>query len=181
MNQFRYFGILMILIFTGSLGYSCPGEPDPDLTNTLFVIERSRDSDYLVYMLNRDSKGIIDENTPIEVYWVKNTPNNTLEPLTRIQNRYGYGIQLINKMVFSDSEWYFQIVAFPDRSFVLKQDNEKNYRVYLHGSKGEIAVEKLFVNFSNNSFWNPEVSDITLFGRESRSGAIYHEIITSEK
>jgi hypothetical protein len=181
MNRFRCVGVLLLVILAGSQGYSYPGEPEPDLADKLFIIERSRDADYLVYLLNTGSNGRLDKKSPIEIYWVKKSKDNTLEPITRIQKKFGYGIIFIRDTLFADSEWYFRIAAFSDLTFVLKQDGGNNFRVYTSGQKGEIEVEKLYVNFSNKSYWNPKVSYVTLYGRESFSGTTYNETITSEK
>ena len=163
-----------------SFGYSYSKEPVIDPGILLFMIERSRDPDYLVYLLRTDTNGKMDEGAPVEVYWVKKTKNNLIEPLTRIQKRYGYGIEFVDEQAVAENEWLFRIAAFPEQIFILKQDADRNYRVYIQGTGGEIEVRRVFVNFSNNSFWNPEVSDVTLYGLEPGTGASYSQTIIAE-
>lgn len=181
MKPFRNIAGLILIISFSYLKYAYPQEPGSNNQKPLFIIERSRDADYLVYDAGKNRNDRPEDSAPIDVYWIKRGKNNRSEPLTRIQNQYGYGIEVLERSTGPDGEWHFRIVAFPWYTFTLKQNGGKDYRVYIQVADGEIEVEKLYVNFTNNSFWHPEVSYVILYGLDPDTGARYTETITPEE
>jgi hypothetical protein len=173
-------GLIIIITFT-SLKYAYPQEPGSNDQEPLFIIERSRDADYLVYEVGKNSKDRSADSSPIDVYWIKKGDNSRIEPLTRIQNQYGYGIEVLEKSDGTGDEWHFKIAAFPWYTFTLKQNGGKDYHVYIHLTGGEVEVEKLYVNFTNNSFWHPQVSYVILYGHDPHTGAKYTETISPKE
>jgi hypothetical protein len=181
MNPFLKISGLVILIAFSSLKYAYAQEPGSDNQKPLFIIERSRDADFLVYDVVEIGEDHPPGSVSIDVYWIKKGKNNRREPLTWIQNQYGYGIEVLEVPSGASEELHFRIVAFPWYTFILKQDQGKAYQVYIRLADGEIEVEKLYVNFTNNSFWHPEVSYVILYGLDPHTGARYRETISPEE
>ena len=170
-------GLAGLLTFS-SFGYFLPGEPEIAVANRLFTIERSRDSDYLVYELNLDQDERPKKTDPINISWIIKSDNNRKAPLTLIQNQFGYGIDVQKKNSGDEEVWLFSIVAVPGKTFTLKKDLDRNFHVYLGLSDGEMEIERLYINFLNNSFWHPKVSHVTIYGIGTQSGDRLTEIIT---
>ena len=181
MKPFLNIAGLIILITFSSLKFAYSEEPGSNNRKPLFIIERSRDADFLVYDVGKNRNDRSAGSASIDVYWIKKGKNNRREPLTWIQNQYGYGIEVREMPAGTGEELHFRIVAFPWYTFILKQDSEKGYHVYIRLADGEIEVEKLYLNFTNNSFWHPEVSYVILYGFDAHTGARYTETITPEE
>lgn len=181
MKPFLKISGLVLLITFSSSKYAYTQEPESDNRKPLFIIERSRDADYLVYDVVEKGEDHSPGPVSIDAYWIKKGKNNRREPLTWIQNQYGYGIEVLEMSSVASEELHFRIVAFPWYTFILKQDQENDYQVYIRLAEGEIEVEKLFVNFTNNSFWHPEVSYVILYGIDPHNGARYTETISPEE
>lgn len=176
----RISGLVLLITFSSSK-YAYTQEPGSNHWNPLFIIERSRDADFLVYDVVEKGEDHSLGSVSIVAYWIKTDKNNRREPLTWIQNKYGYGIEVLEMPSGASEEFHFRIVAFPWYTFILKQDQGKAYQVYIRLADGEIEVEKLYVNFTNNSFWHPEVSYVILYGIDPHNGARYTETITPEE
>jgi hypothetical protein len=170
-------GLIILLTFS-YLKYAYTQEPGLNHLKPLFIIERSRDADFLVYEVVEKGKDNPLGSVSIDAYWIRKGENNRREPLTRIQNQYGYGIEVLEMTTGASEELHFRIVAFPWYTFILRQDQGKAYKVYIRLADGEIEVEKLYVNFTNNSFWHPEVSYVILYGLDPHAGTKYIETIT---
>lgn len=144
---------------------------------TLFRIERSRDSHFLVYELERELLPSTSSDIPIGIYWVDPGHPDRRDPLTRIQSRYGYGIELMEHLSGTEEEWKFRMVSFPEKTLVLKRKGTEGYGVFSQMNDREVMIEKLYVKFSNDSFWHPKVSHITIYGRDTETGSDLRETI----
>lgn len=146
-------------------------------TYYLFKIERSRDSDILIYSLNVNSKGEVEPSEPIKVYWIKQKGLEFTQPLTLIQQKYAYGIKLLN---YNDSEqiWSFQFVSYQNKTFNLKKTGNQSFKVTTTAGNQEIIVSSLFIHFENNSFWFPSISSVDLLGNDLFTGTQIKEKLT---
>ena len=55
---------------------------------TLFNIERSRDANQIVYKLNIDEDGSLNETEPIQAFWVKYKEKGKLNPFHEFKRSY---------------------------------------------------------------------------------------------
>lgn len=143
-------------------------EQDKD-ESCLFYIARSRDIDRVVYSLNTNANGVIDSISPITIYWDKKTQNGKKEPLTEIQNKYGYGIKYLeNTLNNNNCLCLFKFVSFEDMVFTLiKQSN--TYKVIAFYNNKSIILNDLFIKFKNNSFWFPSISRVDINGQNLKT------------
>ena len=128
----------------------------------LFVIERSKDSNQVLYKINLKNGGLNTEE-PIEVCWLKREERNQKEPLSWIQKKYAYGVNILS----SDSEMaVFQFVSYKKQDFIVKKDGAGFFRVFTEMNHKKIQVKKIFVQITGGSFWSPKIPRIDLMGIE---------------
>ena len=147
----------------------------------LFRIERSKDADEIWYTTNLNSDGSLNQDMPIKVFWVKKTENNRVEPLTRIQKRFSYGIKSMESANAEGDEWHFQLAAYQNRIFKLKRMADGQYKVFTASGTKEIALAQIFVKFDGGSFMFPSIAYAKLIGNESQSGIEISEVIIPDK
>ena len=157
--------LIMILLVSGftnpDTGEDCSGDYN------LFRIDRSRDADYIVYDVQLDPEGNLNSSMPVKVYWKKQGQESKSEPLTQIQQKFGYGIKLKD---LSAEMAEFQLVSYKDQVFRLSKSSEGPYRVYTSSAGCEIEVSSLYIHFEDDSFWFPTVSGIDVWGVDTASG-----------
>lgn len=157
-------------------GFISPGNPDSNRESDLFRILRSRDANEIIYKIRFDQTGQPDRSDPIEIHWLKRTDNDKVEPLTRIQNRYAYGIRVLDDIDKKD-EIYFKFVSYDKRTFILKRNGEKRYRVFTISADKEIEISRIFVQIDGGSYWLPSISKVELHGIEAATGNLAMETI----
>ncbi len=150
--------------------------PDPKNKDTysLFKIERSRDTNQVLYDINLNSEGKIDIKNPIRIYWIKHTMGGIEENLTWVQRKFGYGLKFIRA---NDSQVIFRFVSHINRDFSLKKNNEGYYKVYASSNNDIIEVNKLFIQFDGGTFLSPKVTKVELHGIDQKTHDHIIEII----
>ena len=164
------------------LGMVVSGFSGPDTAHNypgdynLFIIDRSRDVDVVMYDVNLDSAGNLDATYPISVYWKKHTENGRLTDITTIQKKFGYGIKIQN---ISENTVDFEIVSYKDHAFQLRKVPGGQYRVFTSSDTKEIEVTSLYIKFEDDSFWFPTISKIEVNGIDTEKGSYISETITA--
>jgi len=128
---------------------------------TVMTIERSRDKNYIVYDVNLDQEGKINQETPLTIYWIKENKENKKEPLTWIQNKYAYGIKVLNK---KPESVVFQFAPYTKKDFVLKKSSSGTYAVFSDFEGSQIQVTHIFIQIDGGTFWFPKIPKIDIQG-----------------
>jgi hypothetical protein len=167
--------IILTAITVFASGFTNPDQGDnPTGDYNLFKIDRSRDSDIVLYDVRLDNQGKLDTSMPISVYWKKITENGTLEPLTGIQKKFGYGIKFQS---INDRSAEFKFVSSLDRIFELRKSGDDHYRVFTFSEGHKVEVKSLFIHFEDDAFWFPKISRIELVGIDVAQGGLITESI----
>lgn len=166
----KRFSLYILISWFALTASTLPESDSPGKNNALlFKIERSKDPDEVWYAMNISPGGLINMNQPLRVYWVKHSEDGREEPLTRIQEKFSYGIKFIDSEKANNS-WSFQLAAYPDRVFKVRSTEEGTYRSYIQSGNKEIEVTKMFVKFEGGSFLAPTIAYVNLFGKDTKTG-----------
>jgi hypothetical protein len=148
-----------------------PGVSSPcNSPDCLFKISRSRDANEIWYALNFKSDGSLNNDSPVRAFWVKKTDGNRTEPLTWVQNRYAYDVELLGNTENKPNSIQFRFVSYTKHSFEFRQSGENRYKVFTKSNNKEIEVTRIFVQIDGGSFWGPSVPFVKLIGKESQTG-----------
>lgn len=96
------------------------------------------------------------------------------EPLPWIQNRYSYGIKLLET---SADHALFRFVSFDSKEFKLEKSAEGHFMVYTLLNNRPVVVERIFVQFDKGTFLAPVNSQVFLYGRDVESEVLIKEDI----
>ena len=172
-----YVGIFWSLILFAfvSVGFDYPVVAEHNQNYHLFKIGRSRDANEIMYDLNLDETGVPDKSNPISIYWVKKTEDNRVKPLTWIQNRFAYGLKVLDSETSLTGDningsYDFQFVSYNKRNFTLKKDENNQYKVFSLIEGKEILVNRIFIQIDGGGFWRPTISSVKLYGFEVQTG-----------
>lgn len=177
MKRFVSTMIFFVTMVSAMFGASGIPLPDIDTIRFLFKIERSRNADEVIYELNMDANNRINNKEPIKVYWLKKTDHYKIEPLTSVQQNYSYGIKYSDQSNHSANEWHFQLIAYPQKTLVLKAIKNNTFKVTTTAGYQEIIVKRIYIQFENNSFWFPSISSVILYGQEMLTGKMIAETL----
>jgi hypothetical protein len=141
---------------------------------TLFKIGRSKDANEIFYKANTDKSGNLNKENPIEIYWIKYTDNNKIEPLTWIQRNYSYGLTFIEN---GKERAVFQFVSYDKRSLTLKKDKKGNFKIYILSGKKEVELNRVFIPITGGTFWFPEIKQVEIYYTNPDTGKAEFEIM----
>ncbi len=144
----------------------------------LFKINRSRDADEIWYAVNLNKSGIPVKEVPIKAYWLRKTSNNETEPLTWIQNKYAYGIRIVQAYNKQTENMKFQFVSYAEQMFELRKKANGEFKVFTTIENKEIEVARIFVQIDGGSFLVPSISFVKLTGYDISSSNLIAQIIT---
>src|SRR6185312_3869283 len=175
LNKPRFFvlGFLLLLFasFTNDPGNGGDKEkkvfPKPDkISNMMFYVQRTFNTNTIIYELNVDEKQNLNEAEPIKMYWINYSTNNSIEPLNYIQRKYAYGIEL--KLIDAEKKSYvFNFVSYKKKKlYLLKSPIDNKYLVFCDINNKAVALDRIFIQIEGGSFWVPHVKYIDISGKD---------------
>lgn len=135
--------------------------PIPQLDGLLFYIQRNLNHNTVVYVLNKDASGFLNEEYPMSVYWIMYDRQGQIKELNLIQNKlaYGYRSEMIDNHTFK-----FKMVSYDKMDFYIINEN--------NSTKVITRFEDQWTNLSNIYVYAeefgifPQVKYIEFFGEE---------------
>ncbi|MBT7142789.1 MAG: DUF4833 domain-containing protein [Bacteroidetes bacterium] len=158
---------LFILIISFILISFTAKEENHGISKSLFKIERSKDSDEIVYDINLTTFGKLNTENPINIYWIKHTNSNKIEPLSWIQKKFSYGLTFLD---IGDNKAKFQFVSYGYRNFEIKKNTNGDFKVFTNSQNKEVAVKRIFIQIDGGTFWFPNITKVELHAIDIKTG-----------
>lgn len=136
-----------------------------NIDRLLFYIQRNLNKNTVVYSLNINQNGFINECFPMQVFWIKYTDGGVREELNYIQNKaFGYVSSKINNESF---EFYME--SYPGLRFFIGRDNNGEFNIFTRIAGNEAILNNIYV-FANEFGLFPKVEYIELYGKSKDDG-----------
>ena len=147
----------------------------PTTENSLFYLQRSKNTNAIVYDLNRLPDGTPDPENPIHIYWIRYASDSTKEELSYIQQKYAFGI---NSRPYKGQKnaYVVQFVSYDKKNFyLLPTSTPKKYAAYttINGKLSEL--KKVFIMLNGGTFWFPTIEYVELSGKDPATQQIIFE------
>ena len=177
LRRIRVFFVLCGLIFLQLEGLAnIPTNTDPqdtfpvpvNIKNQLFYLQRTPNTNTVVYALNINAKGLLDESTPVKVFWIRYPEGGMQKDLNFIQKAFAYGtISKKNK----DGSFTIQLVAYKKKEFILKKSASDNtYKLYTQINNKESEIKRIFIKIDpGGTLFNPNIAYVEMKGKEANS------------
>lgn len=143
----------------------------------LFYLQRTVDRNTLIYELNYEASGQLNENKPVKIYWIDFEDGAKISPLTFAQSKFAYGIgsELIDKV---KKVYEIHLVSYKKIKFYLQPAGKNNhYQVHAHILGKPALLTSIFVNIVGGTYLKPVVSYVELNGEDLKTGAKISEKI----
>ena len=159
---------------TSEAAFNLPIETDPQDTfpvpsgikNQLFYLQRTTNTNTVIYSLNVNDKGELNESTPVKVFWIRYPEGGMRKELNFIQKAFAYGtISKKNK----DGSFTIQLVAYKKKEFILKKSPSDNtYKMYTLINNKESEIKRVYIQIDpGGTLFNPNVRYIEMKGKEA--------------
>lgn len=166
---------LLFLAFTLSLtGVSAqapaPADrswPVPDVPGLLFYIQRDPDVNTVVYTLNADESGRLNQKEPIKISWIKYTEGGVHKPLNIIQKDLAYGLSVKPN---GQEQYDVKAVAYPKMQMQLQKGKDNKYQVRVALDNRKCILRRIFIRIIGGSHLHPDVAYLEFHGTEVGTG-----------
>ena len=167
------FTLISIQISYGQDNYPTP----PENRNSLFYIQRSGNTNTIVYDAHVDAKNQIESSNPITVYWRRYDETGQIKALNFIERKFAYGIS--TKKLPNPNEYEFHLVSYAKKKMRLAMD-QNGHPIALMYINGQAAIlKKVFIKMDpgNMLSFTPDIKYVELFGKDPNNGkSIYEKI-----
>lgn len=137
-----------------------------NIKNQLFYLQRTTNTNTVVYTLNVNDKGVLDESTPVKVFWIRYPEGGMRKELNFIQKAFAYGtISKKNK----DGSFTIQLVAYKKKEFILRKSaSDNSYKLYTSINNKESEIKRIFIKIDpGGTLFNPNIAYVEMKGKES--------------
>ena len=162
---------LLILLFVTGVQSAEDVKPKvypvpPATENSLFYVQRSKNTNAIVYDVNRLPDGTPDPLNPIHIYWIRYASDSTKEELSYIQQKYAYG--LVSRPYNGQKNAYvMQFVSYDKKNFyLLPTSTPKKYAAFTNINGKLSELKKVFIMLNGGTFWFPTIEYIELIGKD---------------
>jgi phosphatidylglycerophosphate synthase len=180
--------LLITLALSGINSASAKGVPDKNTFNEadtfpvpqqydklLFYVQRTPNTNTIMYELNYEKDGSLNEEKPVHVYWLRYTEKGVPKrELNFIQRRYAYGLH--TKKIAPD-HWELRFVSYTAKPLHLIKATDGKYYVFANINNNNAVLKRVYLKIDGGTFWSPNVVYIELKGSDTGSGITIAERI----
>ena len=139
----------------------------------LFYLQRSNNSNCVIYDANMLKNNTINASDPVHTYWIRYAEGGKYQELSTIQRSLAYGLHFENRPK-KPGQYEGHFLAYRKRKFIVTLDKDKK-PVALFPINGKMQVlEHAWVQVEEDGL-TPKIPYIELFGHDPLSGAKVYE------
>ncbi|HEX4272989.1 MAG TPA: DUF4833 domain-containing protein [Rhizomicrobium sp.] len=147
--------------------FKIPDEPDQ-----LFYIQRSPNSNTVIYTARLDRTGNFDSRTPVEAFWRKFNIDGSKQPLNFMERMMAYGVRV--DTLRPGQPITFSVAALPNRTMTLTMDAQHHPEALLQVGNRTVKVAYVYLQVVEGGLL-PSVPSLDIFGTDTASGKAVHE------
>lgn len=140
----------------------------------LFYLQRTHNSNTVIYELNYKSGSTLDEGEPLKSYWIRYTePGKKKKELSYTQRKFAYGLNTKKK---ETNVWSITMVAYDGITLTLKKGKDSKFHVYTKINGKESILDRVYVKMDGGSAMSPNIPYIELYGHDTSGKQVYERI-----
>ena len=160
--------LLASTLFTHSVGVGATPLPDPTfptpkgIANQLFYLQRDPNTNTVIYQLNVNVAGKLDDDEPIRIFWIRYAEKGQRQDLDFIQRKFAYGV---NAKKLAPEKYELKFFAYGKiRFYLMRSSTDKAFHVYTTVANQQMVLDRIFLRIEGGTFWVPNVKYVELSG-----------------
>jgi len=130
-----------------------------NINNLLFFIQRNLNKNTIVYTLNYNPDGFLNESFPMNVFWIKYTEGGIKTDLNCLQTKaFGYTSKKIDNHTFE-----FTMDSHKKLKFFIAKNEQNEYKIISKVNNIDARLTNIYV-FANEFGLFPKMEYIELYG-----------------
>ena len=154
---------------------SRPDFPVPDDTGLLFYIQRSTNSNTIVYTASITQDGKIAVEKPVKAYWRRFASNGKKKPLNYIEEKFAFGI-LSSNVQGGGEAVQVHLTSLPSRRATVVLNNRREAIATFKMGRYQARLLYAYISVDESSLL-PWVHYVDVFGVDLESGKYLRERI----
>jgi phosphatidylglycerophosphate synthase len=138
-----------------------------NIPHMLFYMQRTPNINTIVYDLNLEKDGTLDEDEPVNIYWIRYTENNEKKGLNYIQRKFAYGLKV--KQLAKD-KYELRSVAYDKKKMYLMKSAQGDYHIYTQIGSVMAELNRIYLQIEGGTFWFPNVVYVEMKGIDPATG-----------
>ncbi len=142
--------------------------PVPPVTNeSLFYVQRTPNTNTIVYDLNIGPNGKLNAEEPVKVYWIKYAEGGQKQDLNYIQRKFAYGLTC---KALNNGNYDIRFVSYKKFQLTLMKAADGKYHIFAVVAQKQLIINRIFVNIAGGTFWLPNVTSVEVKGSDPITG-----------
>lgn len=138
-----------------------------NIKNMMFYVQRTPNTNTIVYELNYKNGNVLDADDPIHVFWIRYQEQGQYKELNYIQRKFAYGLKVDE---LGNNKWKLRFVSYEKHPmFLILADNGKYY-VFTDINGKRSVLNRIYLKIDGGTFWKPNVLYIELKGTDAETG-----------
>ncbi|MGZ3766356.1 MAG: DUF4833 domain-containing protein [Mucilaginibacter sp.] len=133
----------------------------------LFYLQRTPNSNTIIYDLNFSNGGRLDTDEPVKAYWIRYAENGQKQDLSYIQRKFAYGI---TAKALNNGNYDIRFVSYKKFPLTLMKAGDGKYHIFAVIAQKQVILNRIFVKIDGGSFWLPNVSYVEVKGSDPVTG-----------
>ncbi len=159
----RYAGHSVTGASKSDMAYPVP----PVSRQRLFYLQRTPNSNTIVYDLNVTNDGKLNTEEPIKVYWLRYAENGQQQDLNYIQRKFAYGL---TSKSLDNGSYDIRFVSYKKFPLTLMKADDGKYHIFAYIAQKQVMLDRIFVKIDGGSFWLPNVTYVEIKGSDPQTG-----------
>jgi hypothetical protein len=139
----------------------------PNNGGRLFYLQRTANTNTIVYDLNFADDGKLDPDEPIKGYWIRYAEKGQKQELNYIQRKFAYGL---TAKVLNNGNYDIRFVSYKKFPLTLMKSEDGKYHIFALIAQKQVILNRIFVKIDGGSFWFPNVSYVEMKGTDPVTG-----------
>jgi len=137
--------------------------------NQLFYLQRDPNTNTIIYQLNVTSAGKLDEEEPINVFWLRYDEQGQRKDLNYIQRKFAYGLSAEK---VGPEKYVLKFAAYNKVPFsLMRWGADRAFHVFTVVSGKQIVLTRVYLRIEGGTFWVPNVRYIEFKGWDAATHA----------
>jgi len=139
----------------------------PETENRLFYLQRSTNSNTVVYDANRLKNGKLDSEQPVNIYWLRYNTNGERRALNFAERNFAYGLTF--EPINSGKYYIIKLMAYAERTIRISVSKEGKAEAHTQIKGKQARLKNIYIDVEGSGFWS-SVNYIELTGMDVVSG-----------
>jgi hypothetical protein len=148
--------------------------PVPADKAQLFYVQRSMNSNTVVYAAQFDGQGMLKSRAPVRAYWRRFNTTSEVKSLKWFEDAFAYGVKARRTQ---DSTYKVRFQAIPELAVELRQTAPFQAALWAQVEDRELRLNYAYLDLDESGMI-PRVTALRLFGTDPTSGLAHAYIIT---